>query len=414
MPLIDSKNTRFLPYGRQDITAEDISVVSDVLRSDWLTQGPQIDRFEAGLASAVGASHAVACANGTAALHLAMLALKIGEGDEVVTSPNTFLASANCARFVGAEVRFADVDASTGLMDPESLEAVLAADIDHKIKAIIPVHFAGQPVDLVRIHELAEKHGARIVDDACHAIGARYTSSDTEFRVGSSPHSDMTVFSFHPVKHVAAGEGGAVTTNDGTLAARLRRFRCHGMQKDGFVNMDMALCSDGQTNPWYYEMQEIGYNYRLTDIQAALAASQLTRLPQSLSQRNQIAREYRSLLSAYFPQRSVVSLDVRPDIFHAYHLFVVQIDFDCFDVSRAELMNRLRQSGIGTQVHYIPVPAQPYYQNRYAHKPGYFAQTERYYERALSLPMFPGLDRADCERVVETLHIILTGARVTA
>jgi UDP-4-amino-4,6-dideoxy-N-acetyl-beta-L-altrosamine transaminase len=402
------KETMSLPYGRQHITEEDIQAVEAVLRSDWLTQGPTIAAFEKRLGEFLGSPHVVACSSGTAALHLAMLALGVGEGDEVVTTPITFLASANCARFVGAEVRFADIDAATGLMDPRSLSKILAADRKKKIKVIVPVHFAGQPVELSQIYSLAKAHGAWVVDDACHALGAEYEYQEQTFRVGGSPHSDMTVFSFHPVKHVATGEGGAVATPDAELSERLRRFRNHGMQKDAFTYPELAYSPEGSVNPWYYEMRELGFNYRLTDIQAALGISQLKRLPWSLERRNRLATLYRQLLSETFDRDEVHSLTLLPDRKHAYHLFVIQIDFESFGISRAAVMNHLKQAGIGTQVHYIPVYLQPYYRNRYGTAPGDFPQAEQYYAKALSLPMYPDLSESDAERVVRVLKKALS------
>ncbi len=401
---------QFIPYGRQHITENDIEAVVRVLRSDFLTQGPAIERFEKSLAEYAGAPEAVACANGTAALHLAMLALRIGQGDIVVTTPNTFLADANCARYVDADITFADIDPETGLMDPESLAEVLSKDKDGNIKAVIPVHFAGQPCDLPAIYQAAKKHGAWVIDDACHALGGSYRCENRDYRLGGTPHSDMTVFSFHPVKHVAMGEGGAVTTANTGLAKRLRRFRNHGMQREEFVEKNMAKTSGGM-NPWYYEMQELGFNYRLTEIQAALGTSQLQRLSWSLTERARIARTYDDLIVAGFPDRSVTPLQGRVNIAHAYHLYVVQIDFDFYKISRAEVMNQLRQSGIGTQVHYIPIHLQPYYRALYDTGEGDFPNAENYYSRALSLPMYPDLTDEDCQRIIAELKAALEGER---
>ncbi len=398
---------KFLPYGRQHITDDDIQAVVAVLKSDWLTQGPAIPAFEKKLGEFIGAPETVACSSGTAALHLAMLALGLRESDEIVTTPNTFLSSANCARLVGAEVRFVDIDAATGLMDVDSLARVLEADAEKKIKAVIPVHFAGQPADLPQIYSLAKAHRAWVVDDACHAIGAEYEYENKAYRLGGSPHSDMTAFSFHPVKHVAIGEGGVITTANAELVRRMRRFRNHGMQKEDFAEREMALSPDRSVNPWYYEMQEIGFNYRLTDIQAALGMSQLTRLPWSLERRSRIASLYRELIGRSFDSNTVRPLTVLPNRKHAYHLFVVQINFERFGIGRAAVMNRLRQAGIGTQVHYIPVHLQPYYRKRYGTGPGDFPQAERYYVRALSLPMYPDLTEADCQRIIRALKAAL-------
>ena len=392
----------FLPYGRQHITEEDIKAVLEVLQSDWLTQGPAVANFEDALCDYIGARNTVVCSSGTAALHLAMLALGLEKGDAVVTVPNTFVASANCARLVGAEVRFVDIDPETGLMDIKALETVLQNDQTHKIKAVIPVHFAGQPVDLPAIYGLAKSHGAWVVDDACHAIGADYTYNSKALKIGGNPHSDLTVFSFHPVKHIACGEGGAVTTDYADLADRLRLFRNHGIVRRNFVNSALAE-TDGVPNSWYYEMVEMGLNYRLTDIQAALGASQLRHLPDSLARRRRLAGIYRDLIRNRFKNGEVVPLGVHKGVGHAYHLFVVRIDFEKLNVSRAVVMNRLRAKGVGTQVHYIPVHLQPYYRRNCGTGPGNFPGSESYYRQTLTLPMYPDLTDDNLRLVVDQL-----------
>ena len=399
---------RFLPYGRQTVTEEDIRSVIEVLHSDWLTQGPTIDRFERRLADAVDAEHAVACASGTAALHLAMLALGIGPGDRIATSPITFMADANCARYVGADVVFVDIDPETACMSPDALADALSADYEHTIKAIVPVNFAGHPADLPEIHKLARMHGASVVSDACHAIGGSYHEGKFEYRLGGSDHADITAFSFHPVKHVAMGEGGALTTSRNDLADRLRVFRNHGIAKDGFVNADMSTAPDGGINPWYHEMQQLGFNYRLSDIHAALGMSQLSRLTRSVARRNQIAARYRRLIAEHFGVGEVVPLTDKPGVTNAYHLFVVQIDFPVFGESRAEVIHQLRGAAIGTQVHYIPIHLQPYYRDLYGTQPGDLPVAEEYYRRALSLPMYPAMTDGDVDRVIERLHAVLT------
>jgi len=399
----ESTTRKFLPYGRQHISQDDIDAVVEVLHSDWLTQGPTINLFERALADTIGAKEVVACATGTAALHLTMLALGIGEGDTVVTTPNTFLADANCARFVGAEVIFADIDPDTGNMSPDALSDVFRHNRERNIKAVIPVHFAGQPADIQRIHDLTTSIGAVVIDDACHALGSSYEYDGKLHKVGGSPHSTMTVFSFHPVKHVAMGEGGAVATNDAGLAEKLRLFRNHGMTKENFEIGDQAFSPSSQTNPWYYEMQQLGYNYRLTDIQAALGISQLKRLGWSVERRREIAGWYHELIDKHFDKDTVRPLEISPNVQHAWHLFVVRIDFEHFGVPRATAMNRLRTVGIGTQVHYIPVHLQPYYRKNTGTGPGDFPNAEAYYAQALSLPMYPDLDRQDIERVVNEL-----------
>ncbi len=398
---------KFLPYGKHHITGDDIDAVVNVLQSDWLTQGPVVPEFEDALADRQRTSYAVACANGTAALHLSMLALDLKPGDAVITSPNTFVASANCARFVGAQVVFADIDPATGLIDPDSVDRILRKDKNRNIRAIIPVHFAGQPADLPALHEMAEKHGAWLVDDACHALGATYTHEDKEYTMGGNPHSDLTVFSFHPVKHVAMGEGGAIVTDNDGLVERLRIYRNHGITRSDFVNADLARDPDGVANPWYYEMHDLGYNYRLTDIQAALGRSQLRRLEQSLTRRREIAGIYRRLIAEMFGDDRVTPLATTPNTSHAYHLFVVKIEFERFALSRAVVMNRLRANGIGTQVHYIPVHHQPYYRRVSPTDPKSLPGADEYYAKALTLPMYPEMTDSDVERVVGELAAAL-------
>lgn len=406
---IGSSTKLFLPYGRQALAPEDILAVTEVLQSDWWTQGPALEHFESDLAALTGAQYAVACSSGTAALHLAMLALGLTEGDEIVTSPNTFVATANAARYVGAEVRFADIDPSTGNLDAEALCSVLSRDQQRRIKAVVPVHFAGKPCDMEAISQLARDHGAAVLEDACHALGARYGDDSAADPIGSNIYSDLTIFSFHPVKHVAAGEGGAITTNATNLADRLRRLRSHGIRRDHFANAELALAGDGSINPWYYEMQELGYNYRLTDIQAALASSQMTRLAASVKRRREIATLYDRLLNAAFPDGLVRPLHLKENTGHSYHLYVVQIDFERAGRGRAAVMTALNQQGVGTQVHYIPVPLQPYYRARYESAAAECAGALRYYRQALSLPMFPGLANDDVRRVVATLADVLAG-----
>jgi UDP-4-amino-4,6-dideoxy-N-acetyl-beta-L-altrosamine transaminase len=411
-PAIQEKQNQakkgFLPYGRQMIADDDIAAVVDVLKSDWLTQGPTVPQFERTLADIVSAKEVVACSNGTAALHLAMLALGIGHGEKVVTSTNSFLASANCARYVGADVVFADADPESGLISIESIEKILRKDKQRKIKTIIPVHFAGQPVDMEEIYRLAREHGAFIIEDACHALGASYNLAGDNTKIGSCRQSDMTVFSFHPVKHITTGEGGAITTSDPILAERLRKFRSHGIEKDDFQNREMAAASNGDKNPWYYEMQELGYNYRLTDIQAALGISQLEKLETSIKMRRALASYYDGLIADAFDNRYCRPLAKISDREHAYHLYVVRIDYEHFGRSRAAVMNGLRERGIGTQVHYIPIHLQPYYRKLYKSGPGDCPGAEQYYREALSLPLYPGLTTGDCERVIDELKYILT------
>ena len=398
---------QFLPYGRQDITPEDVQSVVRVLESDLITQGPSVPLLEKAIAAEVGAREAVVVSSGTAALHCAMLALGVGTGDWVVTSPNSFLATANCARYVGAEVAFADVTPTTGLIDPESLRKVCADKPAGTVKAIIPVHFAGQPADLDAVGSVAKEFGAAVVSDGCHALGARIRQNGGQYAIGGDAASLMTAFSFHPVKHVAMGEGGAITTNDPSLAAKLRLFRNHGMRREDIVNTAEGLDVDGEPNPWYYEMHEPGYNFRVTEMQAALGLSQLRRLKTSVRRRNEIAYFYTDYIFENFDTKVLHPLDRRTDAFNAYHLFVLLIDFRSFGTTRARVMKRLRAAGIGTQVHYIPLFLQPYYAERYALNAEDFPGMTAYYRQAISIPMYPKLTEADCTRVMRELKAAL-------
>jgi UDP-4-amino-4,6-dideoxy-N-acetyl-beta-L-altrosamine transaminase len=393
--------TAFLPYGRHVVDEDDIAAVAAVLRSDWLTTGPTVRSFEQALARQVGASDAISCSSGTAALHLAAAALDLDQGDVVVVPAITFLATANAVRFVGGEVVFADVDPATGLMGPEHVEAALARVRGGRARAVFPVHFAGQTADPAGLRELADRHGLAVVEDACHALGTRYHDGGGDIPVGACRHADMAVFSFHPVKTIAMGEGGAVTAADPARAARVRRLASHGMVRDpdGFVQADLAFAADGTANPWYYEMPEIGFNYRASDIHCALALHQLGKLAAFVEQRRLLADSYDRALQPLAPL-------VRPlarvaGSSPAWHLQVVRVDFAAAGVSRGALMRRLREAGIGTQVHYVPVPMQPYYRQRYGTQslPG----AERYYEQALTLPLFPSMTPDDVERVVAAL-----------
>lgn len=385
-----------IPYGRHFIDEDDIQAVVDVLRHGALTQGPKISEFERAVTEWTGARHAVAVSSGTAALHLACLAAGVGPGDRVVTTPNTFVASANCALYVGAQPQFADIDPETLNLDAAALARKCAAL--KTVKAIVPVHFAGLPCDMAAIREVAGAYRAVVIEDAAHALGAVYGDGS---RVGNCHHSDMTVFSFHPVKIIAAGEGGMVTTNDETLYRKLLRLRSHGINKgdDQFLIPENAA-HDGVANRWYYEMQELGYNYRLTDLQSALAVSQMRKLPAFLKRRRELAGEYDRAFQGHG--------QIRPTQTHgrdasAHHLYVVRIPFDRLKTSRGRLMQQLFEAGIVTQVHYIPVPMHPYYRDR-GHRIGDTPQAERYYREALSLPLYVGLTRDQQQFVVETLQ----------
>jgi UDP-4-amino-4,6-dideoxy-N-acetyl-beta-L-altrosamine transaminase len=389
----------FLPYGRQSIDDEDIAAVVAAVRSDYLTTGPRVGEFEADFARMAGAAHAVSCSSGTAALHLAALALSLEPGDVVIVPSLTFLASANMARYVGADVQFADVDPDTGLMTPETLRSAIAA-AGGRAKAVVPVHLNGQCCDMASIGTIAREHGLAVVEDACHALGGRF--------VGACHHSDMTAFSFHPVKTIAAGEGGLVTTNYAWLAERLSRLRNHGMTREPgrFVLREQAFDAGGSPNPWYYEMLEVGFNYRLSDIHAALARSQLAKLDRFMVARRALVTRYDAAISALRP--AVQPLVRVPQQDPAWHLYVVLIDFDAIGMDRAAVMRHLREQGIGTQVHYLPVHRQPYYRERYGElaMPG----ADAYYARALSLPLYAGMHETDVDRVVGALRTVVPGA----
>lgn len=398
-----------IPYGRQQIEEDDIAAVADVLRSDWLTGGPVAADFEQLLVAVVGAKHGVVCANGTAALHLAALALKLGPGDAVVVPSITFLATANAARYVGAEVIFADVDPETGLMTEDSLHRALEVTGRGDIKAVFPVHLGGQSVDMPPIETASRARGAAVVEDACHALGTRYLNGQgADGPVGDCRFSDMAVFSFHPVKTIAMGEGGAITTNDPRLAEALARLRNHGMVREpgSWANADLGFDADGVANPWYYEMPEMGFNYRANELQCALGLSQLRKLGRFAERRQELARRYDELLPRLAPLVSPVRRLSTSDA--VWHLYAVRIDFAAAGISRRELMEGLRSRGIGTQVHYIPVHRQPYYEERYgrADLPG----ADAYYGGTLSLPLFPGMADSDPERVVDALEAELNRA----
>ena len=381
-----------LPYGRQSIDEDDIAAVVEALRSDYLTTGPRVAAFEAALGEALGARHVVAVCNGTAALHAACAAAGLGPGDEVLVPAITFLASANCARFVGAEPVFVDVDPETGLIDLEDARARVGA----RTRAIIPVHLTGRPVDLEAVRRFADAHELEVIEDAAHALGARW--GDT--RIGDCARSHMAIFSFHPVKHVTTGEGGAITTQDAELARSLRVFRNHGMERDP------ERLRSPSPGPWYYEQHSLGFNYRITDLQCALGLSQLRKLEDFVAKRRALAAHYDQLLSGVEHVRPVAA-GIGARSVSAYHLYAVLIDFDALRCSRATLMAGLRARGILTQVHYIPVPAQPYYADRGADMASY-PGARRYYERTLSLPLFPAMAKGDVERVVGALAELLS------
>lgn len=374
-----------IPYGRQSITEDDISSVIDVMNSEWLTQGPGIAEFERNMAIKCHASYAIAVSNATAALHIACLALDVGNGDIVWTSPNTFVASANCARYCGADVDFVDIDTQTLNMSVDALQLKLeyAEKIGKLPKVLIPVHFSGLPCDMKAIHALSQKYGFRIIEDASHAVGAEYDESP----VGSCNYSDITVFSFHPVKIITTGEGGMAMTNDQRLADRLMRLRSHGI-----AQKTEQMISPPQGS-WEYQQLELGFNYRMTNLQAALGNSQLKRLPQFIERRRAIARRYHILLS---------NLDIGlplPSEQSAWHLYAVRLPVD----KRKKIFDTFRQSDIWVQVHYIPVHTQPYYKN-VGFNWGDFPNAELYFKQALSLPLFVDLKESEQDSVVSLLQ----------
>lgn len=384
-----------IPYGRQDISAADIAAVVETLQSDWLTQGPAIERFEQAVADYCGARYAVAVCNATAALHIACLAAGLGPGDALWTSPNTFVASANCGRYCGATVDFVDIDPASYNLSVDALEQKLAsAQRDGKLpKIVIPVHFAGQSCDMGAIADLSRRYGFSVIEDASHAIGGRYR----DIAIGSCALSDMAVFSFHPVKIITTGEGGMIVTNREDLYERLKRLRSHGITRDArFMHGE----PDG---PWYYQQIELGYNYRMTDIQAALGASQLTRLDEFVQRRHELAGRYRDLLA----DLPLTLPWQHPDTRSAYHLYIIRLQLDKTSKSHRQVFEELRQAGIGVNLHYIPIHLQPYY-HQLGFRPGDFPVAEKYYGEAISLPLYPGLSEVDQDCVAAALRNILS------
>ncbi|GMB80446.1 UDP-4-amino-4,6-dideoxy-N-acetyl-beta-L-altrosami ne transaminase [Shinella zoogloeoides] len=380
-----------IPYGRQDISQADIDAVIETLQSDFLTQGPAVERFETALTDYCGAAFAVAVNSATSALHIACLALELGPGDLLWTSPITFVASANCALYCGADVDFVDIDPATFNMCPRALERKLetAQAAGRLPKVIVPVHMTGQSCDMAAIAALARKYGVRVIEDASHAIGGHYLGAP----VGNCAHSDITVFSFHPVKIVTTAEGGAAMTNDAGLAERLRLFRSHGITRDPRL---MTHAPDG---PWYYQQVELGYNYRITDLQAALGVSQMARVDDYVTRRHAIADRYDTLLA----DLPVLTPLRHPDGRSALHLYVIRLAPEALErPGHRAVFEGLRARGVGVNLHYIPVHTQPYY-SKFGFAQGDFPAAEAYYASAISLPMFPTLSEDDQRRVVDAL-----------
>ncbi|EKF17398.1 UDP-4-amino-4,6-dideoxy-N-acetyl-beta-L-altrosamine transaminase [Nitratireductor pacificus] len=380
-----------IPYGRQDIAQADIDAVVEVLRSDFLTQGPVVPRFEQAVADYCGVDHAVAVNSATSALHIACMALGLGPGDWLWTSPTTFVASANCALYCGAQVDFVDIDPRTYNLSPEALERKLVtAERDGRLpKVVVPVHLSGQPCDMAAIHALGQRYGFAIVEDASHAIGGRYRDGP----IGDCRYSDVTVFSFHPVKVITSAEGGMATTRDAALAGRMALLRSHG------ITRDPALMSHEPDGPWYYQQVDLGFNYRMTELQGALGLSQMARLDAFVARRHALARRYDRMLEPLpvtVPWQS-------PDGYSGLHLYVVRLQRDKTNRHHRDVFVAMRDKGIGVNLHYIPVHTQPYYQ-RLGFKPGDFPQAEAYYAEAISLPMYPTMSEEQQDRVVDALE----------
>ncbi|MBL4766386.1 MAG: UDP-4-amino-4,6-dideoxy-N-acetyl-beta-L-altrosamine transaminase [Rhodobacteraceae bacterium] len=382
-----------IPYGKHHVDEEDIQAVADLLRTGWLTQGPMVGAFEDAVKEYVGAKYAVAVSSGTAALHIAALAAEVGPGDGLITSPITFVASANAAIYSGATPIFCDIDPETVNVSASGLQQVV--DAHPEARAVIPVHYSGLPCEMEAIAKVAKKSGLRVIEDAAHALGSTY---DDGSRVGSCKYSDMTMFSFHPVKAIAAGEGGMITTNDAELYKRLLRLRSHGINKgdDPFQILEQAE-ANGERNPWYYEMQQIGFNYRITDIQCALALSQFKKIDRFVARRKKLAKAYDVAFQEFENAKPAQAMKRDQS---GHHLYVLRVDFGAIGMSRAQLMLALRDRGVGTQVHYVPVPAHPFYRDR-GYKLEDFPHAEKFYEEALTIPLF--YDLTD-----EQQHFIVT------
>lgn len=384
-----------IPYGRQSIDKSDINAVSGVLRSSWMTQGPKVSEFEEALARYCGARYAVAVSSGTAALHLACLAAGLKEGDEAVTTPVTFLATPNSVFYAGAKPVFADIDYETVNISP----AEIKKRITRKTKAVLPVHFAGLPCNMKEISAIAKKNKLTVIEDACHALGAEYSSGGKWIKVGSCRHSDMAVFSFHPVKTIALGEGGAITTNSRKIYEKLLALRSHGTYKD------KKTAAEGS---WYYEMRDFGFNYRLTDIQCSLGISQLGKIDRFLGRRKRIASAYNKAFGEMGELIRVPEVE-SSEKKHAWHLYLLRLNLKKLSSSRKKVFDSLRRKGIDVQVHYIPVSRQPFYRKKGYGKEKYIS-SEKYYKETISLPIYPGLKDQQLKYVIKTVKDVLEKA----
>ncbi|MBF0542976.1 MAG: UDP-4-amino-4,6-dideoxy-N-acetyl-beta-L-altrosamine transaminase [Candidatus Riflebacteria bacterium] len=398
---------KFIPYGRQCIEEDDIAAVVKVLKSDYLTQGPAVESFERDFGKAIGVEYAVSCANGTAALHLACLAANLNPGEKHLTTPITFSADANCARYCGADVIFGDIDLFDLTLDPKICRKILERQrqANRPVKTIVTVDFAGHPCRMSEFSKLKKEFNLIWIHDACHSLGAEWVDENSKtWKSGEWPDIDMTVFSFHPVKHIATGEGGMVTTRSRKFANELKKLRTHGITKsvDEMIFPELAKEPNGSINPWYHEMQILGFNYRLSDLQAALGSSQLQKLSRFVRERRRIATKYVNLFKEF---EGVIFQGECPNSKNSHHLVVAMIDYKKFGITRGEVMRKLIEHGIGTQVHYIPVPLMPYYRKISSNVE--IPNALSYYEKALSLPCFPSLMDEDVEKISKTMKMVL-------
>ena len=393
----------FLPYGRQWIDEDDIDAVAKVLRGDFLTTGPKVTEFENSIKETLGVKHVIACSSGTAALHCALLAIGVGKGDKVIVPSLTFVATANAVRMCGAEVVFSDVDVNSGLMEALHFEEALNRAFG-EAKAIIPVHLTGQCANMNEIKALADKHNVKIISDACHALGGEYQNQLGDGALGDCQYEDLSCFSFHPVKTIAMGEGGAIATNNDEYAKTIRSQISHGIWQQGeeIINEDMAFDSEGNINPWYHEFHRLGWNYRASDIHCALGISQMTKLTSFVEKRRQLAERYKENLTEI--EGFARPIEENVNCLSARHLFPLLIDFDKLKIDKAKLMRQLKDHGIGTQVHYIPVHLQPLYRSENNGLDFFGAET--YYKKTLSFPLYPHMELEDVDYVVTILKSI--------